>query len=407
MAIVSTQLDEWYQGSTSDSLVATYFASREYTSSSATTITLGVDTNTSSEYENWFDQLSKITFDTTFVSGTQFPSVYYTNFRDSHGINCLESDYTVGPGIVTTAKGTETRNHFGVPNIWLRRVDSDTLHLNFIDDSDQSILGQLNLSTNSDYLPVPSGITLEIMNDFYVPYESTEINIKGSYTVSDLNTENASTRSLLSPDNATDTRKLQTIVLTQTNHGISMDVNPMPLITWLEDHPSVPTDESPDITDRSGSGFPMSRYEVHNGITCATEMENIITASDGKVDAYSSDEQRLKIQVTNNNYTVNNRDSIDFHTSVYPEQDPREFFEVGSTVKFTANDGAGFTNEGFYIIRDYFVDSEGDIIMSVDGNSVSENSVEENRIEITPVNQTFTIGENLAPKLQISFNYTK
>jgi len=404
---MTTQLDEWYQGSTSDSLVATYFASKEYTSSSATTVTLGVDTNTSSEYENWFDQLSKITFGTTFVSGTQFPSVYYTNFRDSHGVDCLESKYTVGPGFVTTAEGTQTRNHFGVPQIWLRRVDSNTLHLNFIDDNDSSILTQLNLSTNNDYLPVPSGITLDIVEDFYVPYKSTEFNIKGSYTISGLNTENASTRSLLSPDNTTDTRKLQTIVLTKTNHGISMDVNPMPLITWLDEHPSVPSDESPEITDRSGSGYLMSRYEIHNGISCASEMENIITASDGAVDAYSSNEQRLKITVTNNNYSLNDRDSIDFHTSVYPEQDPREFFEIGSTVKFTSTDGAGFTNEGFYIIRDYFVDSEGDIIMSVDGNSVSENSVEENRIQITPVNQTFTIGENLAPKLRISFNYTR
>lgn len=374
-------------GDNPNQLIATYFRSIEHRKTN------------SSKFDDttfWQRNLQQVSFGTERSYSTVFPEVYYNDFNAGHGVDVTDSSFTVGPGSVTYYPGqsneiTDERNHFGVPQIWLRRITNNFAVLSFIDDESQTIstdiLGLLPDGVQSWAPAGASGATLSVLGDFYIPREDGgETNLKGDWGITAVQSYPCSSYNTFSPSDyeSIDKRKYINIGLLKINHGIllpqSLDNN-INLIDWLEVHPSgfVETIDASasvprDPTKPYRGPWPQSRLIVENtSPDVAPIFRNKITASPSPVNAFGGKIQRLKIAVQQNNPTLpDSGDSINFHTSIYAEQNPKSSFNVGDVIYFSPE---GITNEGPFTIRGFATNEEGDVIVNTNDGEVIETEI--------------------------------
>jgi hypothetical protein len=388
-SIISEQQGRDIQGSgeNPNQLIATYFRSIEHRR------------DNDQKYDDttfWQQNLQQVSFATQRSYSTVFPEVYYDDFNAGHGVDVTNSSFVVGPGSVTyypgqTNQTTDVRDHFGVPQIWLRRITNNLAVLSFIDDESQTIstdiLGLLPDGAQSWAPSGSSGATLSVLSDFYVPRaDGGETNLLGDWTITAVQSNPCSEFNTFSPSDyeEIDTRRYINIGLLRVNHGISLPLgldNIINLIEWLESHPSgfVETTDASAAVPRDPNKpyrglWPQSRLIVENTTPDVPPIFiNKITASPSPVNAFAGKIQRLRIAVQQNNPALpDSGDSINFHTSIYAEQNPKSSFNIGDIIYFTPE---GITNEGPFTIRGFATNEDGDVIVNTKDGEVIETEI--------------------------------
>tara|TARA_Y100001963_G_scaffold159231_1_gene261984 strand:+ start:1970 stop:5068 length:3099 start_codon:yes stop_codon:yes gene_type:complete len=378
-----------------DCLYATYFLSREFHDSG---------TANQSKYGSAELPIFKSDFALTKPSSVMFPDVYYDTVGQYHGIN-LESTrgskFALGPYVAS-----ELSNHYSLPQCWVQLPagisNTQDWAIVFIDDENFSISNGLNLAPGLDGANENASITIE--DDYFVQGQGGNVfNIKGTHTITEVNTSVASSNDELHhPDidaitQSSDTRHVVRVMISNTNGwGAPTQFFPtqFPVCRWQgqggdEDtfgHSNYSNTENiVNIVVFNGDEL----WDYTTGWHLASELdpadkdfENLFTASSGDYSLLDQDATRQKLRIsvsnTNDGANYNDGDSLIIHygtNGTNIDQDPANAFAIGDKIVidyghmndstgvpefgYTSTTDSDTNNQGLYEITWYTLDSLG------------------------------------------------